>query len=429
MMKNKYFLISCVFLALYPDASYSMALIAGTTRASPSLNLPTAEADRALRYAASLENAGMPRTAHALYHESATLYQCLLDSSEFSHVSELEQIHDSDSSKKAQSSKESTLKSYLTYACMRLGYLSHDALSDPRAALRLYKEATTISSQPPAEAFDGLGICIESSGGSLKEAVASYKKSLAIQDNGMVWFHLAVALERLGEAEEAEEIMESLRRAEAKYACLVDSWGYVRFHTRRTPNEELNLYLGTRDMLKIGIEAAMDLVMNQNGLLCEFGVATGRSMRIIQEFLPLDTKLHGFDTFTGLPLPWNDLPVGSFSTNGNIPNVDGEVYFHRGLFRDSIPRFLESSTDEFQPLAFVNIDVLMYSSTLDILEGMHSRVVAGTVFVFADYTSHPTWRQDEFRAWREACKRFGWRYEYLGFSLATKQAVVRVTSA
>ena len=66
MMKNKYFLISCVFLALYPDASYSMALIAGTTRASPSLNLPTAEADRALRYAASLENAGMPRTAHAL---------------------------------------------------------------------------------------------------------------------------------------------------------------------------------------------------------------------------------------------------------------------------------------------------------------------------------------------------------------------------
>lgn len=417
------FLILSVITISLPRFSTSLALT--TTRGT---SLPTAEADRALRYAASLENAGLPRTAHALYHEAATLYQCLLDSSEFSHVSALD-LPDEDSSKKVQSSKESTLKRYLTYACMRLGFLSHDALSDPRAALRLYNEATIISSDPPAEAFDGFGLCVEASGGSLKEAAAAYRKSLSIQENGMVWFHLAVTLERLGQVEEAEEIMESLRRAEAKYACLVDSWGYIRFHTRRTQNEDLNLYLGTRDMLKIGIEAAMDLVLNQNGLLCEFGVASGRSMRIIQEFLPLETKLHGFDTFTGLPLPWNDLPVGSFSTNGNIPNVDGEVYFHRGLFRDSIPRFLESSCDDFQPLAFVNIDVLMYSSTLDILEGMHSRVVPGTVFVFGDYVCHPTWRQDEFRAWREACKRFGWRYEYLGFSLATKQAVVRVTSA
>jgi hypothetical protein len=264
-----------------------------------------------------------------------------------------------------------------------------------------------------------------------------------LDDNsGFVKFHLGVALERLGKTEEAEEIMENLRRSEAKYACLVDSWGYIRWHTRRIPDEELNLYLGTRDMLRIGLDAAMDMLQNQGGLVCEFGVAKGRSMRMMQELLPLETPLHGFDTFTGLPLPWNSLPAGAFSTNGDIPNIEGEVYFHRGLFRDSIPEFLNSleqqqqgqqgqgaEEKEYRPLAFANIDALLYGSTLDILECVHSRVVPGTVFVFADYTCHPTWRQDEFRAWRECCKRFGWTYEYLGFSLATKQAVVRVTSA
>lgn len=385
---------------------------------------------------------------------------------------------------------EYDVMSYLAYCCTRLAFLSHDALSDPKAALRLYREAAVLDPMnPSAEAYDGIGMSIEACLGDRREAVEAYEMALKImegeksrggeqqdessrnyEDHGMmqggrgnypnddyyyyynnhnnnglddnsgfVKFHLGVALERLGKTEEAEEIMENLRRSEAKYACLVDSWGYIRWHTRRIPDEELNLYLGTRDMLRIGLDAAMDMLQNQGGLVCEFGVAKGRSMRMMQELLPLETPLHGFDTFTGLPLPWNSLPAGAFSTNGDIPNIEGEVYFHRGLFRDSIPEFLNSleqqqqgqgaKEEEYRPLAFANIDALLYGSTLDILECVHSRVVPGTVFVFADYTCHPTWRQDEFRAWRECCKRFGWTYEYLGFSLATKQAVVRVTSA
>ena len=204
----------------------------------------------------------------------------------------------------------------------------------------------------------------------------------------------------------------------------------IRWHTRRIPNEELNLYLGTRNILQIGIEAAMDLISDDKGLVCEFGVAFGRSLRMIQELLPLETPLHGFDTFHGLPVPWGDAPAGTYSTGGTLPNMEGQVYFHKGLFRETIPEFLESrSKVDYEPLAFANIDCAMYGSTLEILEEVHSRVVPGTVFVFADYIGHPTWRQDEFRAWRECCKRFGWQYEYLGFSLSTKQVVVRVTSA
>jgi hypothetical protein len=39
---------------------------------------------------------------------------------------------------------------------------------------------------------------------------------------------MAVALERLGQTEESESILESMQRTEAPTSCLVDSWGYVR---------------------------------------------------------------------------------------------------------------------------------------------------------------------------------------------------------
>ena len=150
-------------------------------------------------------------------------------------------------------------------------------------------------------------------------------------------------------------------------------------------------------------------------------------MRFTQEILPLDTELNGFDTFTGLPQPWGNEPVGAYSTGGTVPNMDGKVHFHKGLFGDTIRPFLEQKGPEAF-LAYANIDCDLYSSTLDILEGFHGRVVPGTILVFDEYIGHPSWRQDEFRAWRECCKRFGWKYEYLAFSLITKQAVVRVTA-
>lgn len=193
------------------------------------------------------------------------------------------------------------------------------------------------------------------------------------------------------------------------------------------PNEELNVQRGTYDMLKIALDAAMPLI-KQGGLVCEFGVGSGKSLRMTQELLPLDTPIHGFDTFTGLPQAWGNEPKGAYSTGGIVPNIEGKVFFHKGLFGETIEPFLESQEkDSF--LAYGNVDCDLYSSTLDILEGMAKQIVPGTILIFDEYISHPSWRQDEFRAWRECCKRFGWKYEYLAFSLNTKQVVVRVLEA
>ena len=129
-------------------------------------------------------------------------------------------------------------------------------------------------------------------------------------------------------------------------------------------------------MLQIDIDATMDLVKNHNGLMCKFGIARGRSMRMIQELLLLKTQLHGFNTFTGLSLQWSSLSAGAFCTNDDIPNIEDELYFHRGLFWDSIPAFLalseiqtqaQTQTPQWEPLAFANIDTLLYGSTQGIL--------------------------------------------------------------
>ena len=438
--------------------------------------------------------------------------------------------------------------SLLAYCYIRIGHLTNDAFGNAIDATKFYRLATTVdATYPSAVSYHGIGTCIEASldgtatatatsganddddnddddDGKRKvevvqqqqqqqqqqqnnaeinnnnwkkqmiHAIESYRKANEIlmsnsnnNDDEVVRFHLAVALERIGEVEESTQIMDYLRCDDrvddddddnndsneennnlVSYSYLVNSWGYVRWHTRRIPTHLLNLHRGTRAMLQIALHAALPLLLplkdnnnNNNGgggLVCEFGVASGRSIRMIKELLLMeeeDIQIHGFDTFTGLPSAWGDEPAGSYSTGGAIPNMMEEtttttegssggggggsdertsegssssnVIFHQGLFRDTIPSFL-STIDKGRPLAYANIDCDLYSSTRDVLEAFHGRIVPGTVLVFDEYLCHPSWRQDEFRAWRECCKRFGWQYEYLAFSLSTKQVVVRVTS-
>ena len=74
----------------------------------------------------------------------------------------------------------------------------------------------------------------------------------------------------------------------------------------------------------------------------------------------------------------------------------------------------------------MNIDCDLYSSTKDIFDALHERVVAGTVIVFDEYVMNSNWQLDEFKAFKEAVDTFGWKFEYLGISLVSKQAAVRI---
>ena len=286
-------------------------------------NTVVGEADRAFRQGLQLEKSGQPRSATGAFSEAATLYQCFLElPKNFEHVTNL--------------SQEDCLP-LLSYSLVRLGFLNMNALGDPKAAVRLYTMASEIDPQPSSVAFEGIATALEASNGNgndmkhLEDAVVAYRRAFELSNKPSVAFAMAVALERLGETEEADKLLEQLNRCESPISCLVDSWGYVRWHTRKVPPNQLNLHRGTCDMLKLALDAAMPLI-GQGGLVCEFGVGSGRSLRMTQEILPLGVPIHGFDTFTGLPQAWGDEPAGAYSTGGAIPSMEGEVYFHKGAF-------------------------------------------------------------------------------------------------
>ncbi len=94
--------------------------------------------------------------------------------------------------------------------------------------------AAEIDPLPSPESFKGIGTSLEATGGNgkdlehLKQAVKNYRKALARANKASIMFCMGVALERLGETQEAEELLETIQRSEAPVSCLNDSWSYVR---------------------------------------------------------------------------------------------------------------------------------------------------------------------------------------------------------
>jgi tetratricopeptide (TPR) repeat protein len=177
----------------------------------------------------------------------------------------------------------------------------------------------------------------------------------------------------------------------------------------------------TYDMIQLALENSKV----EGGLILEFGVYHGKTIRMIASYFPKE-KVHGYDTFSGIPEDWHYTPSGSYSTHGSLPVAPDTVQYHVGLFSETLPGFLE--TQPGLPIRFMNIDCDLYSSTKDVLDSVFDRVVLGTVIIFDEYVINPHWKEDEYRAFQEAAEKYGWKYEYIGISLVSQQAVVRITS-
>jgi predicted O-methyltransferase YrrM len=165
------------------------------------------------------------------------------------------------------------------------------------------------------------------------------------------------------------------------------------------------------------------------GHYLEFGVFTGGTIRYMAKELrnagKRDVILHGFDSFEGLPEAWSGFNLGrsAFSVGGRLPRVPDSVRLHKGWFSTTIPAWREQISG---PIAFIHIDCDLYSSTVDILEGLRERLQPGTIIVFDEYFNYPNWERHEFKAWKEFVTRHGVTYEYLAF--ARQQVALRVLS-
>jgi hypothetical protein len=161
-----------------------------------------------------------------------------------------------------------------------------------------------------------------------------------------------------------------------------------------------------------------------DGLFLEFGVASGRTLRIITEHAPAGT-VHGFDCFEGLPEHWRSgFGVGAFAADV-LPDVPGAELVV-GLFDQTLPGFL---AEHDEPVAFLHLDADLYSSTRTVLTALAPRMRAGTVLVFDEYFNFPGWAEHEHRAWTEFVRTTGLEFEYLGFTADDEQLSLRLLSA
>mmetsp|Transcript_21002 Transcript_21002/g.38123 ORF Transcript_21002/g.38123 Transcript_21002/m.38123 type:complete len:211 (+) Transcript_21002:3-635(+) len=209
-------------------------------------------------------------------------------------------------------------------------------------------------------------------------------------------------------------------RVDSNAPSILSSWDYIA-STPVGMSPKPYFFYGQRSLL----EFAMDAASLSDGLVLEFGVWHGRSLRWIASRFP-DAPVHGFDTFTGLPEDWNAVvSKGGYSTQGILPsNLPPNVELHAGLFNETLPGFLSAHDG---PIRFVNIDCDLYSATKDIFDEVSSRIVPGTIIHFDEIFFGLDWQEGEFKAFQEAVAKNKWTYEYLAISEYKKQGVVRIT--
>lgn len=245
-----------------------------------------------------------------------------------------------------------------------------------------------------------------------KEAIANLEQASALDPshNGYRFF-LGVMKECFADKSSGSEILRSLAQDEDVKAEL-ESWEHLK-----SLNIKSASLVGTNTRT---IELALREAKLEGSIL-EFGVYNGKSIRNIASLV--DSVVYGFDSFQGIPENWNDEPAGSYSANGSLPEVPDNVTLFPGWFEETIPQFMQSHSG---PIRFMNIDCDLYSSTKTIFNTLGDHIIPGTVIVFDEYIGYKSWKNDEFKAFQDAIAQYGWKYEVLTFSFASKQVAVKI---
>lgn len=165
------------------------------------------------------------------------------------------------------------------------------------------------------------------------------------------------------------------------------------------------------DCIRLGI-------ILSSGYALEFGVAGGRTLRMIADSLPVT----GFDSFEGLPEDWREgFPEGCFA--GPVPEVPGAEIVP-GWFKDTVGPWITGNKEKLNKLGLVHIDCDLYSSTHTVLEALNDFLVKGVIVVFDEYHGYPGWENHEHKAWIEFVKNNNIKFDVIGHG--PEQLIVRI---
>lgn len=284
---------------------------------------------------------------------------------------------------------------------------------DRAGAIGLYRRAIDVDPLSP-DTFLGLHEAVYDDGDP-EPALEAITHAVTFRPDHL-WsrFLMGILLDQCGQASASAQILGRLHPDPEVFRGAVDSWAYVKQARTATTR----LFAPVAETLRFAAEAA-----TLDGLVLEFGVRYGVTARVIAEAVA-PVRLHGFDSFQGLPEAWHVQPEGIYSTHGQLPDLPDGVELHVGLFDETLAPFAARHDG---PIRLANVDCDLYSSTATVFAALGERMVPGTVIVFDEYLVNDRWREDEFKAFQEAVKTHGWTYEYLAFNLHSGQAVVRLT--
>jgi hypothetical protein len=202
----------------------------------------------------------------------------------------------------------------------------------------------------------------------------------------------------------------------ARFAASLDSAGYLGQHMVDVPR-----FKNRRQLLTAAAGMAA-----LPGLVLEFGVFSGKSIRILADLFT--GPVYGFDSFQGLPEEWvgpgshGRHQKGHFATDP--PAVPGNVELIAGWFNETLPGFMQSHPGDIQLL---HVDCDLYSSTRTIFESCADRIKPGTVIVFDEYLNYANWREHEYKAFQEFIQESGRKYAYTGVIPNGQQVSVVIT--
>lgn len=155
-----------------------------------------------------------------------------------------------------------------------------------------------------------------------------------------------------------------------------------------------------------------------DGDILEFGVFTGRSLKLISELCP-ERKIYGFDSFEGLPEAWpgsfeKTHPKGHFNVNGKIPKINNpNISFIKGFFDDTLPDFVSKYNSK---IALLHIDCDIYSSTQTILHCLKNHINRDMIIMFDELIGYDGFEINEMKAWLELAHEKNIKYQYLFWS-------------
>lgn len=155
--------------------------------------------------------------------------------------------------------------------------------------------------------------------------------------------------------------------------------------------------------------------LSLEGMIMEFGVFSGNSIRLLANRYPTRT-IHGFDSFIGLPEHWtrgdtNSFSAGTFKVN-ELPSVPSNVKLHKGWFNETIYQFLNSHVME--NIALLHVDCDLFSSTQTVLTLLAPYIKSGTYILFDELYNYPGYEEHELLALWIFLKNNNMKIEIIG---------------